>query len=275
MAFELQLQDSLRYRESRIALEFAAGDGLETVLSRHLLAIEAFADTDLLTSILLLDQDGKRLSHGAAPSLPKDYCEAIDGVEIGPDVGSCGTAAYLGHAIYVTDIAADPLWKDFRDLALPHGLRACWSTPICDDDGVMLGTFAIYHLTPRSPTPDEVEAIRLITDHVAQAIIWSRSRQGERQRAVDIGRPNSKKHSLKLVSTYDRAGASTADNHQDVIGFSNRLQAHATRLDRFADMVESPELTEALKAAAADCRKLVEVVRREHDRPSNGQWPST
>ena len=269
MAFALQLRDSLRVREGRIAFEFAAGDSLETVLNRHLLAIEASADTDLLTSILLLDRDGKRLSHGAAPSLPKEYCEAIDGSEIGPGAGSCGTAAFLERAIYVTDVATDPLWKDYRDLALPHGLRACWSTPIRDEDGAVIGTFAVYHLTPRRPTPDEVDAIRLITDHVAQAIMWSRSRQYERHRNLEIGRQTSRRGSLRLVSDNDCGEADAAVGPHNVTGFLNRLQAYVAKLDRFVELVESAELAESLKAAAADCRKLIDVVRVEHNCPDD------
>src|SRR3954449_4826110 len=124
MAFALQLQESLRHRDSQAALELAAGESLEAVLGRLLLAVESAADTQLLTSILLLD--GKRVRHGAAPSLPKSYCEAIDGLEIGPNAGSCGTAAYFGKSVYVTDVVTDPLWQDYRNLALQHGLRACW-----------------------------------------------------------------------------------------------------------------------------------------------------
>jgi GAF domain-containing protein len=177
MPFAFQLQDNLLLRNSQIAHEFAAGESLETVLGRYLLAVESAADTQLLTSTLLLDEDCKHLWHGAAPSLPKSYCEAIDGMEIGPNAGSCGSAAYLGRAIYVSDIAADPLWNDYRELAAEHGLCACWSTPIRGADGAVIGTFAVYHLTPRGPTPDEIEAIRLITGHVAQAIEWAHDRQ--------------------------------------------------------------------------------------------------
>jgi GAF domain-containing protein len=174
VAFADQLQESLRLRNQQAALEYAAGDELEAVLDRHLLAIEASAGGDLLTSVLLLDDDGKRLLHGAAPSLPKSYSEAIDGIAIGPHAGSCGTAAFLGHSIYVTDIARNPLWAEFKDLALAHGLRACWSTPISDAQGRLIGTFAIYHRTPRSPKPEEIDAIRTITGHVADAIAAAR-----------------------------------------------------------------------------------------------------
>jgi len=255
MAFAFRLQDSLRYRESQGALEFAAGNSLESVLGRHLLAVEASADTELLTSVLLLDREGKRLRHAAAPSLPREYCEAIDGIEIGPNVGSCGTAAHLGRAIYVTDIESDPLWKDFRDLALPHGLRACWSTPIRDDDGAVIGTFAIYYRTPRSPTPREVEAIRLITDHVAQAIVWSNSWPG---RQAD---------NLRLVNGNDRPGPAIRD--KDKLEFLSRLQAHAAKLDRLAEMVESEEMKHALGNAARDCRKLIEALGADRG-PSGG-----
>ena len=177
MPFALQLENSLRQRESQVPQEFEQGDALGLILTRYLLEVEAGTDSYILTSILLLD--GTHLRHGAAPTLPTAYCEAINGAEIGPCAGSCGTAAYLGRPVYVTDIATDPLWADYRDLALPHGLRACWSTPILDDQQPVIGTFAVYHLTTRGPKQDEIESIRTITDHVSRAISWSRRAPGE------------------------------------------------------------------------------------------------
>ncbi len=111
-------------------------------------------------SILLLDEDGETLRHGAAPSLPEHYCRAIDGLRIGPKVGSCGTAAYLNRTTIVTDIENDELWADFRALALPIGLRACWSTPINSSAGAVFGTFAMYYDEPRSPSDNDIEVIR-------------------------------------------------------------------------------------------------------------------
>lgn len=96
----------------------------------------------------------------AGPSLPTSYSQALDGIERGPSVGSCGTAAFFGKAIEVTDIATDPLWDDFRGLALPLGLRACWSSPIKARDGRTIGTFAFYFREPRGSNALE----RLIVD---------------------------------------------------------------------------------------------------------------
>ena len=110
-----------------------------------------------LCSVLLLDTDGLHLRHGAGPNLPEAYNRLIDGVAIGPAVGSCGTAAYADRQVIVADIASDPLWADYRELALSHGLRACWSTPIHGSQGKILGTFAIYYREPREPVPAELE----------------------------------------------------------------------------------------------------------------------
>jgi len=112
-----------------------------------------------LCSVLLLDDDGIHLRHGAAPSLPDAYNRAVAGVAIGPAVGSCGTAVYLKRQVIVADIASDPLWADYRELALGHGLHACWSTPIHGNEGNILGSFAIYYRQPRHPDAAEMAMI--------------------------------------------------------------------------------------------------------------------
>ena len=255
MSFALGLGESLRVRENLVSSELANGDSLERVLSRHLLAVEAMAD-GILTSILLLDPEGKSLWHGAAPNLPRAYCEAIDGIKIGPNVGSCGTAAFLGRAVYVTDIASDPLWADFRHIALPHDLRACWSTPIRGPDGAVIGTFAIYHRTVGGPTLDEIDAIEMITNHVAQAILLSRDIQDVEEPALsqDRARPF-----LQLVPGPDSPGESPAEAArllQSIVKF----QAFAIELDRLADMADAESTAQALRAASADCRRLGSVI---------------
>jgi len=170
MAFTEELSQSLDNLDRRIRAEDRSDQTLEAVLDRYLLEVERAADRDLHTSILLLDSDRKRLLHGAGPSLPREYCESIHGLRIGPSAGSCGTAAYMGHSIFVTDIASDPLWNDYRHLARPHGLRSCWSTPIRSEADEVIGTFAIYHSTTCAPTEEEIRSIKGISGHVAHAI---------------------------------------------------------------------------------------------------------
>src|SRR3954454_22672924 len=185
MSFATGLRKALDLRRADVAAELRRGDSLEDVLNRHLLTVEDMSDSQILTSVLLLSPDGKRLTHGAAPSLPQSYRDAINGSEIGPSAGSCGTAAYLGRPVYVTDIATDPLWAAYKEYALPHGLRSCWSTPIRNADGQVLGTFAIYHRSISGPTRDELSSIEIITDNVAKAITWARNPKG-RARISDM-----------------------------------------------------------------------------------------
>jgi PAS domain S-box-containing protein len=148
----------------------AEGETLDTVLAFLVRLLEAQAADGMLCSILLLDADGRHLRHGAAPSLPAAYTHAIDGLPIGPAVGSCGTAAWRQEAVIVQDIATDPLWAEYRDLALRHGLRACWSMPILSAAGQVLGTFALYHPRPHSPSADEQHLVDLVTHTAAIAI---------------------------------------------------------------------------------------------------------
>jgi len=133
-------------------------------------------DGGLLCSVLLLDADGKTLRHGAAPSLPREYSQAVDGVESGPCAGSCGTAVYRQQQVIVSDIATDPLWANCRHLALAHGLRTCWSTPIASQDGSILGTFAIYYREPRTPDEQHLQLIARATHLAAIAVEWDRDK---------------------------------------------------------------------------------------------------
>jgi PAS domain S-box-containing protein len=133
--------------------------------------------------VLLLDEE-ERLRHGASLSLPEDYVASIDGLEIGPLVGSCGTACYRGERVIVEDIATDPRWDGLRDLALDYGLRACWSEPVLSPDGDVVGTFAMYYREPRSPTASELRAIE-IGAHLAGVAI-------ERKRADEALRESER-----------------------------------------------------------------------------------
>src|SRR5262249_55538160 len=129
----------------------------------------------LICSVLLLE--GDRLRDGAGPSLPPTYRRAIDGVVIGPEVGSCGAAAYHRRPMVVRDIARDARWTPFRELALHHGLLACWSAPILTPGGECLGTFAMYYREHRGPRTREWHLLETVT-HVARvAIIRARTEE--------------------------------------------------------------------------------------------------
>jgi PAS domain S-box-containing protein len=152
--------------ERRILEMVARGDSLPEILDSLCRYVEAQA-SGVLASISLLD--GDRLRHGAAPSLPKAYIDAINGAAIGPSAGSCGTAAYRGEPVIVEDLATDPLWSAYRDLALSHSLRACWSTPVMPQ-GRVIATFAMYYREPRRPTTRDREMIDQITNLAGVAI---------------------------------------------------------------------------------------------------------
>ncbi len=157
----------------REALEqLAAGAPLRAVLDVIVRFIEEITP-DSIASVLLLDEGGEHLRTGAAPHLPTEYNNAIDGARLGPNAGSCGTAAFRKEPVIVADIERDPLWDDYRHLAAPHGLRACWSFPLCTPDGRVLGTFAVYYKQPRTPDAQSKQLIERAA-HVAGIAIERR-----------------------------------------------------------------------------------------------------
>jgi PAS domain S-box-containing protein len=178
---ERKQHEALLEDQKRILELIIQGEPLPHVLTVLCRTIEALANEEMLASVLLLDADGIHLRHGAAPSLPESYTQAVDGVAIGEGVGSCGTAAYRREPVYVSDIANDPLWAPYTDLALSHGLYACWSSPILSSQTEVLGTFAMYYRSPRHPTPRDLHAVDIVTRTVAIAIETSRAEQALRE----------------------------------------------------------------------------------------------
>ena len=164
----------LRAAEARVLEMVAADEPLDRTLDALARVFEAQAEGMLAT--ILLVEDGVRVRHGAAPSLPKKWIRAIDGQPIGPNQGSCGTAAYLKHPVIVTDIATDPRWAAYRDAALAFGLRACWAVPILGPDHVVLGTFALYYTKPRKPTRRLLD-LAAHASHLATVAIQHRRHQ--------------------------------------------------------------------------------------------------
>jgi PAS domain S-box-containing protein len=172
---------ALRDGESRI-LEMIARDAPQAEILENLVRVVEGPFPGLVCSVLLLDEDGQHIRHGAAPSLPEAYNKAIDGMAIGPQAGSCGTAMYRREPVVVVDILQDPLWEKYRKVAEPFGLRACWSTPILSHSGKALGSFAMYYREPRSPSSTETRALQMAT-HLAGIAIERRQTHEQLQRS--------------------------------------------------------------------------------------------
>ncbi|HET9077587.1 MAG TPA: GAF domain-containing SpoIIE family protein phosphatase, partial [Acidimicrobiales bacterium] len=169
---ELLLEGNLRAM-TQLVLDAPLSSVLDAVTS----TVERQSPHGALASVLLVSDDGLRLRHGSAPSLPDEYNRAVDGVAIGPVAGSCGTAAFRREQVIVEDIEHDPLWEAWRPVARAAGLRACWSTPVLDAAGRVLATFAMYYQAPRRPEAADQRLIAQAAGTVALAIEHDRRRR--------------------------------------------------------------------------------------------------
>lgn len=170
--------------------KIATGQSLAETVDYLCREVETMTD-DVVCSVLLLDED-LNLRHLAGPSLPLEYTSAIDGIAIGHGVGSCGTAAYYGEPVLVEDIDKHEYWQPYKHLALPLGLKACWSTPIIGS-GKVLGTFAFYYRNSRGPSEQERQIVNASV-HLCAIAIERDQRMAERRRMADTdgltGLPN-------------------------------------------------------------------------------------
>jgi signal transduction histidine kinase len=194
----------------------AAGKPMKETLEA-LLKFMQVQSPDLLCSILLLDQESKRLHHGAATALPEEFIRAVDGVAIGPSVGSCGTAAFRREPVFVADIAHDPLWSMTKELALPHGLLACWSTPIFDARQQVLGTFAIYRRTVGLPDEAQLQMIEMAT-HTAAVCIGRHRSETERAEALIREQQARVQYTFQLIASQEAERKRIAAELHDSMG---------------------------------------------------------
>ncbi|MEG8277303.1 SpoIIE family protein phosphatase [Streptomyces sp. AHA2] len=234
--------------EQRALLEQIARQApLPEVLDGMCRTIEELSP-EVIVSVLLADGDGRHLRHGAAPSLPAFYNQAIDGIATGEGVGSCGTAAHRRRTVVVSDIATDPLWTDFRALAGQAGLAACWSTPILARDGRVLGTFAMYHREPRSPQDSDLALARVFADTAALAV---ERHQAEQARQAADAREKAAREDLAFLLTASSTLAGRLDERQTL----QRLAAlSGARLAPLAvvDILEGGRLRRVAAAAPGE-----------------------
>ncbi len=182
--------------------------------------------------ILLLDADGRRLRVGASATLPREYVDSLDGLLIGPAAGSCGTAAFMGERVVVGDIMLDKRWDGLRDLAAKYGLRACWSQPVVDDNGSVLGTFAMYYRTPRVPSSVELKAIETAARLVRVAIEQRQARE-----EVEAAYEQLERRIEERTREIERRRR-VAEGLREMLGSLNSSRALKTILDLILEQAE-------------------------------------
>src|SRR6476469_9065895 len=190
-------QDALA-NEKRVLEKIASGAPLATVLDVLVRGVEAQSCDGMMCTVLVFDEAAQCLHHGAAPSMPAEYNRIVDGVHIGPCVGSCGSAAYKREPVFATDIATDLHWTDYFELAEKFGLDACCSMPVFSSDGALLGTVAMYYRDRHQPSEHDRELIRMAT-HLAGIVI-------ERARAVEqlrVAKVAAEQRAQEITQAYD------------------------------------------------------------------------
>jgi signal transduction histidine kinase/ABC-type amino acid transport substrate-binding protein len=208
--------------------KLASGCPLPEILNA-LLEVTKGQFPEFQSSILLLDETGKQLQYGATDHLPKSFNEAIDGVSIDPSIGPCGRAAFLNQVVIVENIETDPLWENFKDLALSHGLKACWSYPVNDTQGKVLGTFALYYKEPRKPTESELSLIKPLA-HIAGLAIERKWIESKMQKySHDLEGSNQELHSFASIASHD-----LQEPLRKIITFGDRLKSRISATDERA-----------------------------------------
>ena len=258
--------EALRAGQERILGRIASGQPLQETLDELVRVVEAQAPR-MLGSIVQLDADGRHLRHAAAPGLPLGYVEAIDGAAIGPAAGSCGTAMYRRELVVVSDIQQDPLWDDYRHLAAPHGLRACWSKPILSSEGEVLGSFAMYYREPRLPTYEERELIG-VASQLASIAFERRRAQEELRRAQAEHEAQRRAAEERLqrsekIEAIGRLAGGVAHDFNNLLAV---IAGHCELLRRDVEPRHHPRVAEIVRAAeraAALTRQLLAFGRKQ------------
>src|SRR5215510_1198528 len=205
-------QDALA-NEKRVLEKIASGASLETVLDVLVRGVEAQSCDGMMCTVLIFDEEAQCLRHGAAPSLPEEYNKLVDGIHVGPRVGSCGSAAYTREPVFATNVGTDPHWVDYVQLAANFGIGACCSTPVFASDGVLLGTVAMYYRHPHEPSAHDRELIRMAT-HLA-GIVIERARAVEQLRAAKVA---AEKRAQEITQAYDTLHATQEALNAELAG---------------------------------------------------------
>jgi signal transduction histidine kinase/ActR/RegA family two-component response regulator len=234
--------------EARLAMQnrllelVARGTPLPDMLLSITRAIELLSP-GMMASVLLLDDAGL-LHVGAGASLPPDYNAAVEGLPIGPTVGSCGAAAYWKRMVVVTDIKTHPNWVPYQDFVKKLGLQACWSGPILSSEGRVLGTLAMYYKEPRAPTEHELHLIETMA-HIASVAMEKAHAEQERER-------------LLVLERQARREAEAASRMKDefLSTLSHELRTPLTSILGWAQLLRTREMPEDKR------RRALETIER-------------
>jgi PAS domain S-box-containing protein len=233
--------------QRELLTEVAAGAEARSVLELLIDLIESQAP-GAIASVLLVDRETQTLQTYVAPRLPDSYNDAVDGVPVSPTAGSCGTAAARKETVVVEDIGRDPLWEGYRELAEEHGLRACWSTPIFDADGEVVGTFALYYGVPRRPSERELEVVEMAAG--VASIVFERENAAGERRELDR-RYRTLVEQLPLVIYVDALDATssnifTSRQIEGLLGYS--VEEWRDDTDLFVKLLHPEDKTRVLEA---------------------------
>ena len=238
----------------RRALELLAGSALlPDILGIIVRALEQVSP-GTIASVLLLDDSGTRVTYGCAPSLPDSYNKAIEGELIGPRAGSCGTAMFRRERVVVGDIASDPLWIPYRDLAAKHGLAACWSQPIIGNEGRVLGAFALYHRQPNVPDEYALELLERAA-HVTGIVLDRRGLDAQlRALAERLEEAREDERTTIARDLHDALGQALTALKLD-IGWLRRRAEQPPVVEKLDDMARSTdELIRSVQRISSDLR---------------------
>ncbi|HEX2978756.1 MAG TPA: PAS domain-containing protein, partial [Anaerolineaceae bacterium] len=244
----------------------ASGKSLPETLHALVSVIEE-QSPGMLGLILLLDPDGQHLHVGATGRLSQAYADSIEGLAIGPLVGSCGTACYSRQMVVVEDILGDPRWNDLRDLAVSAGLRACWSQPVMDASGQVLGTFAMYYQHPRSPSEDEMRIIQTAAHLVGIAIEHERAQAAVKQayqvlerrveeRTRDLERRRQVAEGLRDILAFLNSNRPLQETLDFITDQARRLMGAYSAVIHRLDMERNYVTVEAASGLPADLRDI-------------------
>ena len=219
-----KLAENHLFDHNNILGNLVAGKPFQEILDGLTLKVEKYSE-GLLGSILVLDRSKKFLTYGSAPSLPAEYIRNTSKIFLGPKQGSCGTAAFLKRTIVVEDISRDPLWNEYKEIALKYSLKACWSIPILDFEGNVLGTFGVYYTQPRKPTPAEMRLIGTSANLAALAIQNLNVKDDLKNYAEELKRSNSDLSDFAHIASHD-----LQEPLRKISIFSDRLQEAQSHL---------------------------------------------